>query len=77
MSGPERHVEAARRQQMRLQVLLINHKLGSGGEGTHIHLQCTYERIINVQGSGLTWSKQSLQSVPYKGTEPEAPVRTH
>lgn len=70
MSGPERHVGAARRQHIRLQVLLINHKLGSGSEGTHIHLQCTYESIINVQGSWLTESKQSssvLQSVPLQG----------
>lgn len=38
MSGPERHVGASRRQHMQLQVLLINHEPGSGGEGTHIHL---------------------------------------
>lgn len=70
MSGLERHVGAARRQHMRLQVLLINHKPGSGGEGTHIHLQRTYESIINVQCSWLTESKQpssARQSVPLQG----------
>lgn len=33
MSSPERHVGAARRQQMRLQVLLINHKEGAVARG--------------------------------------------
>ncbi len=79
MSGPERHVRAARRQHMQLQVLLINHKPGSGSKGTHIHLYHTYESIINVQRSWLTERVNRLAEYcrlcPYKGTKPEAPVR--
>lgn len=56
--GPERRVRAVRRQHMQLQVLLINHDRGNGGEGIHIHLHRTYECIINVLHSCLTLSKQ-------------------
>lgn len=66
---------------MRLQVLLINHKPASGGEGTHIHLQRAYESIINAQCSWLTGrvNRQAVycSACPYKGNEPGAPVGTH